>query len=386
MNAKYKQYSEYFLLIVFLIIPKIDLIDFQNLYQGIRIEDIVSLYLAYILIYYKKVAINKQDVGYNFILYFFIYLMSCIIASMFFTQQWLILIRYLEYIVVIIYFNRNPIDTNVIFKVLKIYLLLNLIAVILQELSILGEFSSLGYESSFNKSDSRPTGLSGGPWELANCSAIVFFCIQMDKKQSAQSKFFYSMISLILIYMTFSRTVFIAMTFVLSIYAYQKYTVRKQLFYILVLLGTFSIAYFSSNVAIKLDTAYKQVPQMFIDIVINRELADLGLYNGKLWSVWIRLNFWLSFYEYYSTNLITYLFGIGAVGMYMESAILRVIFGSGLVGLVFVLYSIRKIPLYMLLFILISGLTLDLMVSSKIFFTFFIYFYLLKRVGNENRN
>ena len=70
MNDSKKRYSEYFLLSVLLIAPKVDLISFQNIYQGIRLEDLVVLYLAYILIYFKKVEIHKQDTGYNFILFF----------------------------------------------------------------------------------------------------------------------------------------------------------------------------------------------------------------------------------------------------------------------------------------------------------------------------
>ena len=73
MNDNYKRYSEYFLLTILIIIPKIDLINFEDIWQGIRLEDLVVLYLLYILIYYKKVAINKEDVGFNFIIYFFIF-------------------------------------------------------------------------------------------------------------------------------------------------------------------------------------------------------------------------------------------------------------------------------------------------------------------------
>ena len=385
MNDSKKRYSEYFLLSVLLIAPKVDLISFQNIYQGIRLEDLVVLYLAYILIYFKKVEIRKQDTGYNFILYFFIYLTSCMIVSVYLPQQWIILIRYIEYIVIIIYFNRNLVDIDTIFKILKVYLILNLIMVVLQQSSLIGEFSSLGYESPLNKSDDRPTGLTGGPWELANCSAIIFFCILLDKKQSQFSKILFSLIALFLIYITHSRTVMVSISVVIAFYFFQKNLHRKQLFPTLVLLlvGTL-IAYYT--IIQNLNPIYTQVPKILMDAIVNNEVVSVSNLDGRLWSMAFRMKYWLEFYRVYETNLITNIFGIGAYGLYMESTLLRVFFGGGLVGTIFVLYSIRKIPLYMLLYLFISGLTLDLMMSFKIFCTVFIYFYLIKNVSYENRN
>ena len=384
-NDKYKRYSEYFLLSILILIPKIDLISFPHIWQGIRLEDLVVLYLAFILIYYNKVAINKKDVGFNFILFFFIYMASSIIASVYFKQQWVILIRYIEYIVIIIYFNRNLINTKTIFKILRIYLLLNLIMVVLQNASLVGEFSSIGYESPFNKTDDRPTGLTGGPWELANCSAIIFFCLLIDEKQSKHSKIFYSLIALFLIAITHSRTVILAMSIVLLFYIVQKHITKKQLLPMIILISivTFiSYFYFFQNI----NSIYSQIPGIFMEVLINQEEVSEVDLDGKLWSMVYRINFWLHYYKLYTTDLITLIFGIGVYGMYMESALLRILFGSGIMGLIFVIYSVRRVPLYMLLYLFISGLTLDLMLSFKIFFTIFIYFYLIKNVSNENRN
>ena len=387
MNDNYKRYSEYFLLTILIIIPKIDLINFEDIWQGIRLEDLVVLYLLYILIYYKKVAINKEDVGYNFIIYFFILFISCLIAFMYFDQKWILIIRYIEYIVVIIYFNRNLINIETIFKILKLYLLINLVMVILQHLSLIGEFSSIGYESPFEKTDDRPTGLAGGPWELANCTAIIFFCLLMDKKQSKYSKYLYSLIALFLIYMTHSRTVILALSIVLVFYTLQNHVSRRQLIpgLLILLLGSL-IGYFYIFQVSNIDSVYSQIPKLLIEGIGAQGPINYDDLDGRLWSVAIRINHWLEYYGYYTTNVITQIFGVGALGFYMESTPLRILFGTGIVGVIFVIYSIRTIPMNMLLYLFISGLTLDLMMSFKIFFTVFIYFYLIKNIGYENRN
>jgi len=386
MKTSQKQFTELFLLFIFLIFPKIDLISIPTYHQGIRIEDIVVLLLFFILSYNRKIQINKEELGYNFILYFFIFLFSCAVASVYFPQRMVVIMRYLEYIIIIIYFNRYSINTDSIYKILRIYLLLNLIAVILQQLNMLGELSSLGYEAPANKTDDRPTGLTGGPWELANCSAIIFFCLLMDQKQSVQLKLIFSIISIFLIFITSSRTVMVAMFVALSIYSFQNYINRSKVIFIFLLLVVIAGVSYVTLSELEINTVYKGIPNLVKESIVNQKIPPLLELDGKLWSLAYRLKFWLWYYEMYSTNLVTYIFGIGAVGMYTESAFLRVLFGTGIVGFIFVLYSMRKIHLFMLSFLLISGLTLDLMMSFKIFFIVFIYFYLINKRAYENRN
>ena len=305
---------------------------------------------------------------------------------MYFPQRMVVIMRYLEYIIIIIYFNRYSINTDSIYKILRIYLLLNLIAVILQQLNMLGELSSLGYEAPANKTDDRPTGLTGGPWELANCSAIIFFCLLMDQKQSVQLKLIFSIISIFLIFITSSRTVIVAMFVALSIYSFQNYINRSKVIFIFLLLVVIAGVSYVTLSELEINTVYKGIPNLVKESIVNQKIPPLLELDGKLWSLAYRLKFWLWYYEMYSTNLVTYIFGIGAVGMYTESAFLRVLFGTGIVGFIFVLYSMRKIHLFMLSFLLISGLTLDLMMSFKIFFIVFIYFYLINKRAYENRN
>ena len=139
----YHQTIEFILIFILLIFPKIDLIDVLNYHQGIRVEDLVVVYVLMSLLISNSFEINKKDLGYFFYLFFFILLISLIHGSIYFNQEWLILPRYLEYIVILIYFNRNNPSLDSIFLILRIYLILNLIFVFLQQYGLIGEFSSL---------------------------------------------------------------------------------------------------------------------------------------------------------------------------------------------------------------------------------------------------
>ena len=123
-------------------------------------------------------------------------------------------------------------------------MLLNFIFVILQQLGFVGEFSSLGYESPDKLTDDRPTGLTGGPWELSNCSAVIFFSLLLDKNQSNLSKYFFSIISIYLILATQSRTILVSFIIAYFIYFYTQYVDKKKFyFFIALLFSIFSLLF-----------------------------------------------------------------------------------------------------------------------------------------------
>lgn len=401
MNFLYKNYKinelvEFYILAIFLIFPKIDLLDLPYYHQGIRLEDILILTIFFLLFYLKKIEIKSNDVGNSVIFYFFILCVSCLIGSIYFDQKWIIIIRYIEYIVVIIYYNRRVITTDTIFKLLKLYLVLNLFFVILQKLSMMGEFSSLGYENPIDRTDSRPTGLTGGPWELANCSAIIFFCLLMEKKKSFFFNFIFLSIAIYLMIATQSRTIVLSFSLALIIYFYQRYVDIKKFPVFLILFIISTLLIISVTNYIEINSTYSHLLTMFKNAMINFEETkyaggnfdgiDYKTLDGKLWSVAIRIDHWLHLYKQFLTNQVTILFGTGSTTVYYESTIFRILFGTGIIGLVYVCYCIRKVPIYILVFLFTSGLTLDLLLSFKIFFMLFLYFYLIKNIEHENRN
>ena len=125
---------------------------------------------------------------------------------------------------------------------------------------------------------------------------------------------------------------------------------------------------------------------MIKNFVFYQQPPDLVTLDGRLWSIALRVKHWLVFYEQFLQNSFTIVFGSGCTFLYYDSTLFRVLFGSGLFGLIFVIYAIKNIPLHILLLFLISGLTLDLLLSFKIFFTMLLYFYIENRLKYDYRN
>ena len=61
------------------------------------------------------------------------------------------------------------------------------------------------------------------------------------------------------------------------------------------------------------------------------------------------------------------IFGKGGSSLYEESIIIRVITTYGIIGTLLILYLIRKLPLFFIVFLLVTGFTIDLFISFKIF-------------------
>ena len=73
-------------------------------------------------------------------------------------------------------------------------------------------------------------------------------------------------------------------------------------------------------------------------------------------------------------NVFTLLFGVGYMGIYYESFIFRILFGNGILGLLMLLFFVYKINFSLLIFLLISGITLDFIASFKIFLILYLFF------------
>ena len=70
-NYSYNQLLEFFILSILLIFPKFNIIDIPNYHQGIRIEDLLIVYIAFFLILSNSFEIKTNDLGFNFIVFFF---------------------------------------------------------------------------------------------------------------------------------------------------------------------------------------------------------------------------------------------------------------------------------------------------------------------------
>ena len=378
---------EFLILFILLVFPKINLIKIvYSSHQGLRIEEFAIFFIGLFLIYNRKFEIKKNDLGYNFYLFFLFFLISSILGTIYYDQVFLVILRYVEYLVILIFFNRYNPDTQIVLKVIKSFLILNLIFTLLQYFHLFGEFSSLGYQSPENFDNDRPNGLTGGPWELANMSAILFFAILLFEKDKSISKNIYLIICIFLIIFSISRTVYIAFAISFLFYFYDRVVSKKKFIAVVLSFIVLSIIIFLNFNFIKINQDYFKVFGMVIDLLVHKEVYPLKYYDPKLWSIAARLQHWFFLYEAFLTNNMTILFGSGGIFPYYESTILRILFCTGLVGFFVVLYMIRKMPLYMLIFFIISGITLDLFLSLKIFIATLFYFYLRNTVKkNESR-
>ena len=134
------------------------------------------------------------------------------------------------------------------------------------------------------------------------------------------------------------------------------------------------------------DQVYFQLIPMLHDFIFYQEKPSLDQLDGKLWSMAYRIDHWLVMYNNFLLNPFTIIFGSGSTAMYYESAIFRILFGAGIFGFLFVLFALRNFPLHILVLLLITGLTLDLLLSFKIFLTLLFYFYISTRLENDTRN
>ena len=105
-----------------------------------------------------------------------------------------------------------------------------------------------------------------------------------------------------------------------------------------------------------------------------------GIYNveDQYYSWAYRLQAWSVHADYFNQNIFTNLFGTGYTDIYYESFILRILFANGIIGLAILCILVLRIKLYMIIFLLVTGLSLDFVVSFKIFIILFLYFTYLK--------
>ena len=113
---------------------------------------------------------------------------------------------------------------------------------------------------------------------------------------------------------------------------------------------------------------------MLQDFIFYQEKSNLYQLDGRLWSMAYRIDHWLDMYNKFLLNSFTIIFGSGSTTMYYESIIFRILFGSGIFGFIFVLFAIRTFPLHIFVLLFVTGLTLDLLLSFKIFLQYFFIF------------
>ena len=376
-NKKYHQNLKvvYFLFFFLLLFPKISLISIPGYNQGIRIEDLITfIILLVILINFEKFHFFENIGQVKFFLFttfiFFSYLVGFYnnVSGEIFT-----IFRIFQYFTILIFFSAFYIDRNKIIKILKFIIILNLLIIIAQKFEIIGYFSSRGYISP-DVFGWKATGVFSGSWELSFIISICYLIIYENQKKKFDRYFF---LTVLIIYLSGTKSVQFA--FLVSIlYAYYKYYFRNlSIIKVVILLGLLILIlnlvnkYQSIHISFLLTSLY--------DLFLNNTVPDFTLDNVQ-YSSWLhRLHNWQIYYNEMQQNIFTFLFGVGYMGIYYESFIFRILFGNGIIGLLITLFFIYKINFSVLLFLLISGITLDFIASFKIFLILYLCFEMLSK-------
>jgi hypothetical protein len=389
-----------FLFFVIIFTPKIDIIDIPGYWQGIRLADICILgYVCYIICFWDKKIINNNLLNkfLPLIAYFVLIFFGSFISKISNIQiNYFSLGRVLEYFVLIVFACNLKMSYKAVLRYLKFYILLNIIAVILQEYELFGSFSSIGYLEAGNPLNTRPTGLTGGSWELGVIASLSYFIIISIEKPKLPLIFIYFIITIYLNLIAESRINFIAFCvanlFFLKVYIKSHkyiYTISIIIFITFISavgIKYLNLQYFDDSLERLINTEYLQSLEILKQFFLFSELPDRDKLDTSLWSLWYRLSLWEKLIAPYADNFFTIMFGHGAFAVYYESAILRIVLTTGLIGAIYTIYMLRNLELYMIIFFLIAGLTLDVFNSFKIFSFTVLYYRVFYEKNSYRRN
>ncbi len=373
--------------LIILFVPKVDIIDVPGFWQGIRLEDLILFgYALYIIYHYKEKIINNYLVQkfLPLLYYFLIIFIASYVGKISGSKiAYLTLIRVLEYSFLIILLCNIKINRDQILIFIKFYVLINFIFVILQKFSLVGSFTSLGYLGPDHQLSTRVMGLSGGSWELGVIMAMCYFIVVKFERPSFKTIIFYFLLILYINLEAQSRINFIGFILANIFFLKEFLNTRKFIGLISIILFSLILSIFFvefldiSSFQRLINTNYLQSLGIIKNFFLFLDLPDRNLLDTSVWSLWYRLSLWLKIIPDYFNNFFTILFGAGNYIVYYESGILRIIFTTGIIGLLYVIYTARKLEVYILVYFVTIGLTLDIFNSFKIYNLTILYYKLI---------
>ena len=360
------------ILVLLIFLPKIDIIEIQGYWQGIRLEDIlIACYAFYIFFsnYNNITGRYLRNFQYNGFYIFFCYLFfSNIMATLLdLPVRAVMIIRMIEYIFLLFLIDQLSISKIQLLRIFKLFLLINLVVVILQNYNFLGSISSLGYLAPSHFINQRALGILGGSWELSVVSTLVYYFIFKNEKKN-EIKFIFFIITFYLVISSQSRTQTMAFFALITLLLFDLKNIR--ILFLMMFIILLSFLYIDAAIFNKIKAVdFGYIYELTYNLFINNEVPgkdDVINPHAHL-SYWYRLNFWQSLYNEYLSNSLTILFGRGFYSIYTESLIIRIVFTSGIIGSLLLLYLLRKMDLIFFVYFGLAGLTLDLFISQKIF-------------------
>ena len=389
LNSVNKSSSFSIILIPFLlVIPKVNLISIPGFWQGIRLEDIVTLLmLVFMILNSSKYTLKFNHPNtkfFVFIAYVFLsYLIGYLSGISFGYIDLITIARIIEYSTIILYFsnvNFNKDNNKKIILFLKILIIINFLVSIGQYFELVGYYSSRGYHEP-NFDYWRVFGILSGSWELSFVTSISYFVIYLETKKKINV---YLILTLIILFLAGTRGIQFPFILTIVILYFPELikiqTKLKFIIYTFIFVSIFYFMYFVQDINIFF-LLKSLIDLMFYGYV--PDFSDLSKSEVVYYSWVHRLKDWLIYYELMNTNLITFLFGTGFSSIYYESFNFRILFGTGLFGFLLLILLTFRINVFIIIFLFITGITLDFTSSFK---QFIILYFLFQYMRSYNKN
>ena len=236
-----------FLLAIYFVAPKINIISLPGFITGIRIDDFAALGILICILISKRIPRISTD---NFVLIYLVLVTVSFLGNLNSISLWNLLsyLRIIEYLIIAIslihFLNLKEIIMGI-----KIYLILNLIYCILQWSLGFPGFASIGLLFDL----SRLYGLTGGAWELgaiAAISAIYISIYDYSYKDSKPSSIFLIICATLIIFSASRSQIPVLPIILLAILGFSLDKSYKSIFrfnQFPVLLSSFILGYFGFN-------------------------------------------------------------------------------------------------------------------------------------------
>ena len=408
LQEKFIQRILFFFIFLNFFFPKISLLNLPGISQGLRLENIICFFLLITLIVSKRFSLTSNDYDYlkPYIIFFIIFIFSTYIGWLNSVKIHLIFIlRVIEYLVFAFLIFKSQIKLKDIEIFVKFFYLACLIGIILQHYGLIGTFSSTGLAP---KTAGKYTAFVSGSWELAFMISISYFIIIANTEINKKQIIFYFILTVLILYFSGNRTIIIAFLISFIIYFIFKFkTINPKIivYFFLAIFPIVSLFILNEYELQSLDQYSYKIntnPHALLENIYNIEfnfvyqsIKEFLLYGNTLdvrytsqqyTSLVYRILHWDLARDNFLINGFTVIFGSGAEHIYYDSLIFRILFTTGLIGSLYFIILMIKTPIYIVIFFLLSGLTIDFIASYKLTVTvILLHFVIIKRNNHANR-
>ena len=382
--------------------PKIPLFSIPGFSQGLRLENLICMILLIALIFGKRLTLTIKDFKHlkTYITIFIIILFSSYIGWVNGIELPLIfVVRTLEYLVFAFLIFKSNIKVETIKIFIKFFYLACFFGILLQYLDLMGVFSSTGIT---DINPEKYTAFTSGPWELAFMISISFFTLLIIDENNFKQIIIYFILTSLILFFSGSKTLIISFfCAVLVFFFFKTKTINlKIFFYIFMIILPIVTILILNEFKLKPLDQYEYLlhenPNDVIENIIKidynfiyQSIKEFLLYGNvraiedtaqQYTSFQYRLIHWNNARDNWLINQYTIIFGAGAQFIYYDSFVFRIIFTTGIIGTFYFIIIALKIPFFLSVFFLLSGLGIDFLASYKLtIFTIILHYVITER-------